>query len=612
MNIDAALLRQGLQRGKAAAGAGLFTRLCRGKKADDLCSVPPLTPCTAFIMDAAEQYRRSAIPALSYSLFKCYDTSGNRLLYEAVFFERRKQLLALALASWLRGRPEDISALEDRIWAICDEYSWCLPAHMEGTSLSPQQGDPGPRPEKIDNSLRLDLFACETGFALAECCAMLENLLSPAVTARARSEVKRRVLKSYMTHGRLWNWELMENNWCAVCAGSIGGAAMYLVEDDTILTEIFHRLFPVLERYINSFSPDGACAEGLSYWTYGLSFYVAFCDLLLLRTDGAINLLEDPRFAPIARFQQQCYFHGGGILRFSDADDDNAFRPGLICYLADRVKGVLVPRFPFMENKGARLIDNCGRFAPALRDLLWTHDKVPLTDDAARRSIFPHAQWFLCSGNDETGFAAKGGHNGEPHNHNDVGNFIYYKKGRMVLCDLGAGEYTKEYFGDKRYTILCNRSEGHNVPLVNGQGQRTGREFGAADCRFVSANEDEGVMILDIAPAYQARGLKRLERYFCFDLSGGALTLRDTVEFDGKPLPFTERFITLCKPSIESGKVLIDTGSTRCFLESSEKKEPVVRKLEHRDHDGRTVLVYAIDFLFKPGETKFFAEFTLR
>lgn len=54
--------------------------------------------------------------------------------------------------------------------------------------------------------------------------------------------------------------------------------------------------------------------------------------------------------------------------------------------------------------------------------------------------------------------AAKGGNNGEPHNHNDVGSFFYLVGDEMLLTDLGAGEYTKEYFHEGRYRILCNNS----------------------------------------------------------------------------------------------------------------------------------------------------------
>src|SRR5690606_32488668 len=50
-------------------------------------------------------------------------------------------------------------------------------------------------------------------------------------------------------------------------------------------------------------------------------------------------------------------------------------------------------------------------------------------------------------------FAAKGGHNNESHNHNDVGNFILYYKNRPLLIDVGVEFYTAKTFSDERYQI---------------------------------------------------------------------------------------------------------------------------------------------------------------
>lgn len=47
----------------------------------------------------------------------------------------------------------------------------------------------------------------------------------------------------------------------------------------------------------------------------------------------------------------------------------------------------------------------------------------------------------------------------------------------MLLTDLGAGEYTKEYFHEGRYRILCNNSFGHSVPVIDGEGQKEGGEY---------------------------------------------------------------------------------------------------------------------------------------
>ena len=75
---------------------------------------------------------------------------------------------------------------------------------------------------------------------------------------------------------------------------------------------------------------------------------------------------------------------------------------------------------------------------------------------------------------------------GEPHNHNDVGSFLYYIGDEEIISDLGAGEYTKKYFGPERYEILCNSSRGHSVPVIEGKYQCAGREYGAESFRGVN------------------------------------------------------------------------------------------------------------------------------
>jgi len=109
-------------------------------------------------------------------------------------------------------RTEYLEELQELIWAICEEYSWVLPAHC-GNQLE-------------DGLTVIDLFSAETSFMLAESCYFLEDRLDKLVTDRVRSEVKQRILHNY-ENGSFW-WEETTNNWAAVCAGNVGGALMYL------------------------------------------------------------------------------------------------------------------------------------------------------------------------------------------------------------------------------------------------------------------------------------------------------------------------------------------------------------------------------------------------
>ncbi|MFR6332585.1 MAG: hypothetical protein ACLUOI_29915 [Eisenbergiella sp.] len=84
--------------------------------------------------------------------------------------------------------------------------------------------------------------------------------------------------------------------------------------------------------------------------------------------------------------------------------------------------------------------------------------------------------------------AAKGGNNGESHNHNDV-KLPASGGDEMLLTDLGAGEYTRDYFSEKRYEILCNHSFGHSVPVIDGKGQKEGTEYACSHLKRTAAAE---------------------------------------------------------------------------------------------------------------------------
>ena len=72
--------------------------------------------------------------------------------------------------------------------------------------------------------------------------------------------------------------------------------------------------------------------------------------------------------------------------------------------------------------------------------------------------------------------AAKGGHNGESHNHNDLGSYVVTVDGVIVMVDPGSEVYTQRTFSDRRDESDACNSFGHPVPVVAGSLQRVGRD----------------------------------------------------------------------------------------------------------------------------------------
>jgi hypothetical protein len=98
-------------------------------------------------------------------------------------------------------------------------------------------------------------------------------------------------------------------------------------------------------------------------------------------------------------------------------------------------------------------------------------------------------------------FAAKGGHNNESHNHNDIGTFILYKGSVPMFVDAGVGTYVKQTFSSERYTIWSMQSDWHNLPLINGVSQKDGADYKASSVS-VSERKGKNVFKLDISSAY--------------------------------------------------------------------------------------------------------------
>jgi hypothetical protein len=97
--------------------------------------------------------------------------------------------------------------------------------------------------------------------------------------------------------------------------------------------------------------------------------------------------------------------------------------------------------------------------------------------------------------------AVKGGHNGEHHNHNDVGSFVVASDGVPVIVDAGRPTYTLQTFGEGRYDIWTMQSGWHNVPVIAGREQSPGAGFAAAAVT-ASAGDDASSLSLELSGAY--------------------------------------------------------------------------------------------------------------
>lgn len=545
---------------------------------------PMLATCLKEMAEDAESFRGTVIASLPYAYFKLFSETGDRMLFEQSpdrgYFLRRHRLATYAATAWLYQREEDIQELEDIIWAICDEYTWSVTAHLRPEAFT----------TKLENgSYMVDLFAAETAQALAEIVMLMGDKLHEIIRRRIALLLEERVFKRVLEDDSFF-WMHATHNWAAVCAGSVGMAAIYAVEDDAHLAEILARISPALDSFLSGFAQDGSCLEGIGYWTYGFSYFTSFADLLLRRTAGELDLFKDPRVPLIAEFQQKCFFPGGRAVGFSDGDSHTTYLPGLTYYLSRRFPNVTVPPYSCCA-KGFRG-DHCYRWSNILRNLIWTPSDSPCEQESFQNYQLPSAQWYIGHSPNGAGIAVKAGHNDEPHNHNDVGSFQFYMNNEDILCELGPGKYTRQYFSDERYSFLTCGSQGHNLPMIDGHTQLAGKQACAHDVQLT----EQGIS-MDMAAAYNLDFLPSLRRAVTFDQSTGGMTLNDTFQLVGRH-EVCERFMTFGTIAQAEGRLTITLNDQQLDLvyDASQWAVKLV-PLQYESHLKGTYYVTAIDFI---------------
>lgn len=548
----------------------------------------PDTPWTrrqiARIREDVKELAGVPIKPFDEALFRLFYQTGSRVEYEAVYFQTRRRLCAFTALSLWETDAAWIRELEGTLQALLEEPTWALPAHV------PPDADERARRET------LDLFACETAQAVAEILGLLQERLNPALVHALDVALLERAARPYEAQKRCWG----ASNWSAVCAGSL--LMMYMERFPDRLPGVQDALIDALEAFLSSYPPDGCCLEGPLYWEYGFGYYVAAADRLRAFSEGRIDLLAGEKTRAIARFGRDMFLDDRHVLPLADAPHTLCVHVGLMHRLAREYGlGGFSSRECCLFGRDVRY-----RFAPFLRDFYWYAPELDAQDTKKPPlSVYPQAGWVLRR---QDGWTAvcKGGHNDEPHNHNDLGELVLFDRGTFVLDDPGWPEYTGLYFGENRYRrFVCASSAGHSVPIVNGRFQAAGAAYRA---RLLRA--DGQAVELDLSAAYDVPGLS-LRRSVRFLEHG----LRLTDRFSGAS-SLTERFVTRLSPALEPGGVRLGEWRIKSAQPARLSLQSACYRPRFRDFSGdasddlRVETLYQIDFelIGAPGEASFWIE----
>ena len=541
----------------------------------------------AAYLRAAERLSAGRVPALPATLFLEYSRIGNRTNYQRPHHARRAVLETLVAAECIEASGRFLDDIVDYVWAICEETYWGVPAHI--------------RVQKAGNTLpdaaepTVDLFAAETANLIAWTHYLLGarlDAVSPVVRERMALEMRRRILDPLWERDdfhwmgfKLRDDQRRVNNWNPwICSNWLASTLLMETDEERRIKTVF-KILRAVDNFIDPYPEDGGCDEGPSYWgRAGASLYDDL-DLLYHATDGRVSVYDEPKIKNIATFIYRVHIDGDYYVNFADAPG-RVFPDAVLVYANGRSIGDekmmqhgawLAARQGLPEHGGA---ESSGERAVNLQRLLrrlFTLRELPAAPGSPpqpRDAWLPDIEVMVARDRAGTGdgffVAAKGGHNSESHNHNDVGCVVVYLDGKPLLIDAGVEAYTARTFGPERYTIWTMRSSYHTfLPTVDGVEQSPGFAFRASDATYGS-NDDEVRFSLELASAYPPEAkIESWRRSTVFARTNG-VTVTDEYRLSADADDLVVAFLTPCTVDTDQpGTVLLGERTTASPLESA-------------------------------------------
>lgn len=489
------------------------------------------------ILDA-EKLLQQPIPDQPDDLFLDFSRTGNRTRWQRVSGIRRRRISTFALAECLENKGRFIPAFEEIVRVLCSERTWVMPAHDRDLTNFNQ------------TSTDIDLGSSALAWSLATADYLLADKLSPKIRRTIRNNLDERIFEPYRamaTGKRNKNWWMTgTNNWNAVCLAGVTGAALAVIDPPEQRAFFIAAAENYSKNFLEGFTDDGYCSEGLGYWNYGFGYYIMLSEMIYQATGGKVDLLQNSKAKQAATFGAKIEIINDVYPAFADCSI-RARPSSKLMYFISRRLGLALRPWEQIDpvSPGGSLYQSMMYSFPN------SASRAPLSQGPSHgpdiRSWFDRAGILISrpgtNSSSQLAVALKGGHNQEHHNHNDVGSFVVVLGDKPLLLDPGGEVYTARTFSSRRYESNVLNSFGHPVPVVAGKLQQTGSR---ARARVVSKNftDSTDTLVLDISSAYNVPELRKLERKFVYSRTGkGSLSVTDEVTFS-RPCTYGTALIT--------------------------------------------------------------------
>ena len=448
----------------------------------DLNSVAFNTDKAEKIVKRAEGYLNKDIPLLPASLYREYVTIGNRSNYEDLFFLRRDMAVALAVAEAHENKGRFTEKLMDVVWAIMEESTWLLPAHLY---CSPNLADASLGPVFGDNSLHgLALFSATTCGTLATVyylCKDKLDAIEPVIAKKMAYCLKERGIKNYLQIELWWGGGLgrKTNNWCPWILSNILLTTAIIEKDTSVREKVLSKALGHLDNFLECYDPDGGCDEGPAYWGAAGASLFDCLELIDDLSGGRISVWDTELIKNIGDYIYKVNISGNRYVNFADCAPKTTPNAGMLVRFGEKTNSPFLVAF---GKKQAKYGDTFFSSSHMYRSLKWlctpyvTEEScpMPLYSELPDLGVMTARE---CEDTERGMFlAAKAGTNDEMHNHNDCGNFMVYYDGKPVIIDAGVGQYTKQTFSADRYKLWFMQSGYHNLPSFGGVDQGAGKK----------------------------------------------------------------------------------------------------------------------------------------
>lgn len=480
-----------------------------------------------------ENYKGKDWSPISNSLFAEYSKTGNRTNFEKKYFEKRRQLSCLVMAEILEHKGLYLNDIVNGLNYFVSEAWWGLPSSYPSDTPDP-------------NNQKIELFNPETASLLAWTIYMLHDELEgteKGICKKIHEEIQRRVLIPARVNG--YYWGKSTDNWNPWICSNLLSCVLFCEPNRELQVADIRRIAECLEFFITNYPEDGGCDEGIMYWDRAAGSFFECVYLLNLATNHSVSLKNDPKLMAMGSFVYKMYIGKNKYVNFADSYTTNRVHINILYpygkYIEDDVmmrQAAYIAKDDDFFASPSKSFAASGNYPALSRELLFlslynsfvkTKADEPLIRDAELNNL----QIFTARAEDASSnglfLAAKGGNNGEHHNHNDVGNFIVYKDGEPLIIDIGVGAYTARSFSDERYELFNYRSGYHNVPLINGCEQPSGKKYAADKQYRYRSNSRRVNYTIDIAKAYPKEAhVDRWERTFFSGGVKGLWSLKNT------------------------------------------------------------------------------------